>query len=102
MNYNSDTTEEFDMMKCDKAEVTILSKSAKSAEILMAVPNGVGRKSHYLYLCLADTGTSSSLANAKVVGPRSKEKKKISATYQTQVGKFTTEYKAWVEELRLP
>ena len=79
--YNSNTTEECNMIKGDKPTLTVLKRNTKSTEILIAVPDGVGGKKHSLYLCLEDTGTSLLLTNHKVVEPRSKLKKKISATY---------------------
>ena len=99
-NYNSDSTEEFNMV--NKINDSGTKKKAKSAEILLAIPDGVGSNKHKLLLALADTGTSSSLASSTVVGPRSKKKKKVEASYQTQVGVFHTEQEAEVDNVRLP
>ena len=67
---------------------------AKSAEILLDIPDGVGSNKYTLLLALADTGTSSSLASNNIVEPRSTKKKKVEASYQTQVGVFYTEQEA--------
>ena len=73
-----------------------------SAELILAVPDGVGSKTKKLYRALADTGTSSSLGNIKILGPRSKSKKTVSATYKTQVGEFKTRAECKIGGLRLP
>ena len=100
VDYNSDTTEEFNYLKDSKD--TEKESQPRSAEILLAIPDGVGSKSYKIIVCLADTGTSTSLGNSKIFGPRSNKKKKVEAVYQTQVGTFETSLEAQISGVRLP
>ena len=59
MDYNSDNTEEFNYLK--ESKDTEKESQPGSAEILLAIPDGVGSKSYKIIVCLADTGTSKSL-----------------------------------------
>ena len=61
-----------------------------SAEILIAIPDGVGSKTHKLLLGLADTKSSTSLANEIILGSRPRKKKEKATVYNTQVWQFKT------------
>ena len=100
MEYNSDTTEEFNYFKVSKD--TGNESQPRSAEILLVIPDGVGSKSYMIIVCLADTGISTSLGNSKIFGPRSNKKKKVEAVYQTQVGTFETSLEAQIYGVRFP
>ena len=75
---------------------------AKSAELLIAVPVGVGVTRYKFLLGLADTGTSSSLANRDIFEPITRKKKTESNKYETQVGVFETTHEVKIDKIRLP
>ena len=70
----------------DSCEFHMVSKDVKSeektfsAEILVSIPNGINSRKYTTYRGLADTGSSESLANAKIVGPRCRTKKNTKPT----------------------
>ena len=72
MNYNSDSTGEFNHISGERVND---KKQTMSAKILIAIAYGVGSKSYKMLLGLADTGTPTSLANTTILGSRSTKKK---------------------------
>ena len=71
LQYNSDSTEEFNNIENDCG---VFKEKVTNAEILLSIPDGVGSKSYKLLYSLTDMGMSKTLVNAKIFGPRSGKK----------------------------
>jgi hypothetical protein len=74
-----------------------------SAEMLVAIPVMSGSKKYKTYLALVDTGTSSSLIDAKIIKDAGYEvAPETESEWKTQGGVFKTHGKVKVEKFCLP
>ena len=74
-----------------------------NCEIILMIPDGVGSKKSKPYLCLADTGSSSSLMAEQLASGRCSKLEQTKPTkWVTKAGNFETSSKAVIDRTRLP
>ena len=76
---------------------------SRSSELLLSIPCGVGSKKNITVLALADTGSTSTLGNINIFGPRCRKKVNTKPTgWNTQAGDFQTTSEGHVDRVKLP
>ena len=86
----------------DEASNEIKKSKTMSCEIILMIPDGVGFKISKPYLCLADTGSSSSLMVEQLASGRCAKLEQTKPTkWVTKSGNFDTRSRAVIERTRL-
>ena len=93
-NEDSDCTEESNCMGDTKSE-----KKTVGGEVLISIVRETGRKN---YVCLLDSGTSSSLMSDKLVGKNAKVTSNRTVKWETKAGEFKTKKEVLVKDCKLP
>ena len=93
---DSDCTEESNCMRATRKE----SKTTTlSGEVLISVVRDASREN---YVCLLDTGTSSSLMSDKLVGKNVEVSSNQTVKWETKAGEFRTTKEVLVKDCKLP